>query len=45
MATNNLYFHEHRVARELKEKRNQHKSKVLFGKLILDLIDQKTTNS
>ena len=30
MATANLHFHEHRVARELKEKRNQHKSRVLW---------------
>ena len=30
MATENLHFHEHRVARELKEKRNQHKSRVLW---------------
>ena len=30
MATENLYFHEHRVARELKEKRNQHKSRVIW---------------
>ena len=30
MATDNLHFHEHRVARELKEKRNQHKSRVLW---------------
>ncbi|MEC7863725.1 MAG: adenylyl-sulfate kinase, partial [Bacteroidota bacterium] len=26
----NLHFHKHRVARELKEKRNQHKSRVLW---------------
>lgn len=30
MATENLYFHKHRVARELKEKRNKHKSRVLW---------------
>ncbi|MEC8853731.1 MAG: adenylyl-sulfate kinase [Bacteroidota bacterium] len=30
MATENLHFHEHRVARELKEKRNQHRSRVLW---------------
>ena len=30
MATENLHFHEHRVARESKEKRNQHKSRVLW---------------
>ena len=30
MVTENLHFHEHRVARELKEKRNQHKSRVLW---------------
>ena len=30
MKAENLYFHEHRVARELKEKRNQHKSRVLW---------------
>ena len=30
MATDNLYFHEHRVPRDLKEKRNNHKSKVLW---------------
>ena len=30
MATANLHFHEHRVARELKEKRNQHKSRVIW---------------
>ena len=30
MAIENLHFHEHRVARELKEKRNQHKSRVLW---------------
>ena len=30
MATENLHFHEHRVARELKQKRNQHKSRVLW---------------
>lgn len=30
MATENLHFHKHRVARELKEKRNQHKSRVLW---------------
>ena len=30
MATENLHFHEHRVARELKEKRNLHKSRVLW---------------
>ena len=30
MATDNLHFHEHRVPRELKEKRNNHKSKVLW---------------
>jgi adenylylsulfate kinase len=30
MATENLHFHEHRVARELKEKINQHKSRVLW---------------
>ena len=30
MATENLHFHEHRVARETKEKRNQHKSRVLW---------------
>ena len=28
--TENLHFHKHRVPRELKEKRNQHKSKVLW---------------
>ena len=30
MATENLHFHEHRVPREEKEKRNQHKSRVLW---------------
>ena len=30
MATENLHFHEHRVARESKEKRTQHKSRVLW---------------
>ena len=30
MATENLHFHEHRVARELKQKRNQHKSRVIW---------------
>ena len=30
MTTDNLYFHKHRVPRELKEKRNNHKSKVLW---------------
>ena len=30
MATNDLHFHEHRVARELKEKSNHHKSRVLW---------------
>jgi adenylylsulfate kinase len=30
MSTENLHYHEHRVARELKEKRNQHKSRVLW---------------
>ena len=30
MTTENLHFHKHRVARELKEKRNQHKSRVLW---------------
>ena len=30
MTTENLYFHEHRVPRELKEKRNNHKSRVLW---------------
>ena len=30
MVTENLHFHEHRVAREAKEKRNQHKSRVLW---------------
>ena len=30
MSTENLHFHEHRVARELKEKRNQHPSRVLW---------------
>lgn len=30
MASENLYFHEHRVARKTKEKRNQHKSRVLW---------------
>ncbi|MDC0204200.1 adenylyl-sulfate kinase [Flavobacteriales bacterium] len=30
MAAENLHFHEHRVAREKKEKRNQHKSRVLW---------------
>ncbi|MEE2953731.1 MAG: adenylyl-sulfate kinase [Bacteroidota bacterium] len=30
MSDNNLYFHEHRVSREKKEKRNKHKSKVLW---------------
>ena len=30
MATENLHFHEHRVARESKEKRNKHKSRVLW---------------
>ena len=30
METENLHYHEHRVARELKEKRNQHKSRVLW---------------
>ena len=27
MTTENLYYHEHRVPREEKEKRNQHKSR------------------
>ena len=30
MGKENLHFHEHRVARESKEKRNQHKSRVLW---------------
>ena len=30
MATENLHFHEHRVPREEKEKRNQHKSRVVW---------------
>ena len=30
MATENLHFHEHRVPREEKEKRNQHKSRVIW---------------
>ena len=30
MATENLYFHEHRVPRHSKEERNQHKSRVLW---------------
>ncbi len=30
MVTDNLHFHEHRVARELKEKRNNHKSRVIW---------------
>lgn len=30
MPTENLHFHKHRVARELKEKRNGHKSRVLW---------------
>tara|TARA_E500000331_G_scaffold358640_1_gene428192 strand:+ start:14723 stop:15334 length:612 start_codon:yes stop_codon:yes gene_type:complete len=30
MTTENLHYHKHRVARELKEKRNQHKSRVLW---------------
>ena len=30
MATEKIHFHEHRVAREIKEKRNQHKSRVLW---------------
>ena len=30
MTIENLYFHEHRVPRELKEKRNNHKSRVLW---------------
>ncbi len=30
MPADNLYFHEHRVARKSKEKRNQHKSRVLW---------------
>ena len=30
MSTENLHYHEHRVARELKEKRNQHQSRVLW---------------
>ena len=30
MTTENLHFHKHRVARELKEERNQHKSRVLW---------------
>lgn len=30
MATENLHFHKHRVPRELKEKRNKHKSRVLW---------------
>ena len=30
MATENVYFHKHRVARELKEKRNKHKSRDLW---------------
>lgn len=30
MTTENLYFHEHRVPRDLKEKRNGHKSRVIW---------------
>ena len=30
MAQDNLYFHKHRVPREIKEKRNNHKSRVLW---------------
>ena len=30
MTTENLHFHEHRVPREEKEKRNQHKSRVIW---------------
>lgn len=30
MTTDNLYFHEHRVEREKKEQRNNHKSRVLW---------------
>ena len=30
MATKNLHFHEHRVPREEKEKRNKHKSRVIW---------------
>ena len=30
MSTENLHFHEHRVPREEKEKRNQHKSRVIW---------------
>ena len=30
MATDNLYFHKHRVPRSLKEERNNHKSRVLW---------------
>lgn len=30
MTTENLYFHKHRVPRDLKEKRNNHKSRVLW---------------
>ncbi|SVD96600.1 uncharacterized protein METZ01_LOCUS449454, partial [marine metagenome] len=30
MSTENLYYHEHRVARKLKEKRNHHRSRVLW---------------
>ena len=30
MATENLHFHEHRVPRDSKEERNQHKSRVLW---------------
>ena len=30
MSTENLHYHEHRVARELKEKRNHHQSRVLW---------------
>jgi len=30
MSSENLHYHEHRVARELKEKRNQHQSRVLW---------------
>ena len=30
MSTKNLFFHQHRVPRNLKEERNKHKSRVLW---------------
>ena len=30
MSTDNLHFHKHRVSRELKETRNNHKSRVIW---------------